>query len=73
MRRLALLLFLSAAGLTLLAATAQAPTPKPVYLSYAEAEPLLKAMADGLPPELQKLDAKHLEAAWPGWVRGRDA
>ena len=73
MRRLALLLFLSAASLALLATNAQAPTPKPVYLSYAEAEPLLKAMADGLPPELQKLDAKQLEAAWPGWVRGRDA
>jgi SAM-dependent methyltransferase len=73
MRRFALLLFLSAASLTLLATNAQAPAPKPVYLSYAEAEPLLKTMADGLPPELQQLDAKQLPAAWPGWVRGRDA
>ena len=73
MRRLALLFFLSAAGLTLLATDAQAPIPKPVYLSYAEAEPLLKTMADGLPPALQKLDAQQLPAAWPGWVRGRDA
>ncbi|HYX70273.1 MAG TPA: class I SAM-dependent methyltransferase [Terriglobales bacterium] len=73
MRRLALLFFLTAASVTLLGTTAQAPAPKPVYLSYAEAEPLLRDMADGLPPELQKLDPQHLAAAWPDWVRGRDA
>jgi SAM-dependent methyltransferase len=73
MRRVVLLSLLCAAGATLLAASAHAPSLAPVYLSYAEAEPLLEAMADGLPPELAKLDAQQLRAAWPGWVRGHDA
>jgi SAM-dependent methyltransferase len=63
----ALLLFL------VLTLVAQTPQPLPTFLPYAEARPIMEALADILPEELKVLSVEEREATWPGWVRRRNA
>src|SRR5262249_59764702 len=46
---------------------------KAVYLSYEEARPILRAMAEILPPELKSESPAEAAAAWSGWVERRDS
>jgi hypothetical protein len=43
------------------------------YLGYAEAQPILSALAEVLPGELKDKSASELAAAWPNWASHRDA
>jgi len=45
-----------------------------VFIPYSDAKPIFEALReDLLPPELRGLTPAQREAAWPGWVRQRDA
>ena len=48
-------------------------SPRVEYISYNDALPILKVLADELPAGLQGLPEGQLKAAWPGWVRRSDA
>jgi hypothetical protein len=52
---------------------AQPAGPSVVFTPYSDAQPILQAMAEALPEPLKNLDPAKLEAAWPGWVKQRDA
>jgi hypothetical protein len=68
---------LVAAALLLLSAClslfAQTPVRKAVYMPYEDAQPILQAADEILPPELKGKSASEQAAAWPGWMRRRDA
>jgi len=49
------------------------PNPKPVFISYREAQPILQALADKLPPNLKDVPSPKLARGWPGWVARHDA
>src|SRR5712664_3314268 len=61
--------------LILLALTfyAQALKPTKVFLSYHEAQPVLEALEEVLPPELKGKNSNELAAFWPTWISRRDA
>jgi hypothetical protein len=44
----------------------------PVYIGYAQARPILDALKQALPPDLQSLAAQNASAAWDQWVAARD-
>jgi hypothetical protein len=43
------------------------------YISFAEAKPILEAMAEALPAGLSGQTPEKLESLWPAWVKSRDA
>ncbi|HEX4945415.1 MAG TPA: class I SAM-dependent methyltransferase [Blastocatellia bacterium] len=50
-----------------------APAPRVVNLSFADAQPILQAMDDVLPPELKGKLSDAQAAAWLPWLKARDA
>ena len=44
-----------------------------VPIGWADAQPALETWGDALPPGIAALAPAARAAAWPGWVRGRDA
>ena len=46
---------------------------KAVYIPYGDAQPILQALDEILPPELKGKAASEQAALWPGWVARRDA
>jgi hypothetical protein len=70
------ILFLLLASLALLAAPplyAQSPGQRVSHISYEEARPILAALRDIAPPELQAAGSSDMAAAWSKWVAARDA
>lgn len=65
---LAVLLFFLSASLF-----GQVTTRKPGYIPYTDAQPILEALGDILPPELQGKSLDAIKAAWTPWVARRDA
>jgi hypothetical protein len=51
----------------------QSAKRKAVYLSYAEAQPVLQALADILPAPLKGKSGAELSTVWPNWISSRDA
>jgi hypothetical protein len=52
---------------------ASSPASSPVrYISYREAQPILDALKDALPTELQSLPAQNPGPAWDLWIQARD-
>lgn len=51
----------------------QANHRKPGYISYADAQPVLEALAEDLPAELKGKSTAEIKAEWPAWVARRDA
>jgi hypothetical protein len=63
-----------AAGLPLMFQTPGNTTgPSVRFLTYEEAEPIIRSGKFALPVALANLRNDSLRAAWPQWVRGRDA
>src|SRR5437879_12353443 len=55
-------------------APAAGPVPGKVgYIPFAEAKPILEAMAEALPVGLSGQTPEKLESLWPAWVKARDA
>src|SRR6266403_622012 len=55
-------------------ALAAGPVPGKVgYIPFAEAKPILEAMAEALPAGLSGQTPEKLDSLWPAWVKGRDA
>ena len=55
-------------------ALAAGPVPGKVgYIPFAEAKPILEAMAEALPAGLGGQTPEKLESLWPAWVKSRDA
>jgi hypothetical protein len=49
-------------------------TPRnPSYIPYTDAQLILEALDETLPPEFKGKNADEIKAAWPGWVARRDA
>lgn len=69
--------YYSLSGITLLtlalSLVAQSSKQKAVYLSYDEAQPVLKALEEILPAELKDKNSSELAAIWPAWITRRDA
>ena len=55
-----------------LAAMSQTAVHKAVYLPYSEAQPIIEALDEILPPELKGLGNEGLTAKWTGWLTQRD-
>jgi hypothetical protein len=54
-------------------ALAAGPAPEKVgYITFAEAKPILEAMAEALPAGLSGQSPERLESLWPAWVKSRD-
>jgi hypothetical protein len=51
----------------------QPPSQKGVYLSFLEAQPILKALEEVLPEDLNGKDAPDQAAAWTKWLAQHDA
>src|ERR1700704_22750 len=66
-------LLVLAALLGSLALAAGAAPGKVGYIPFAEAKPILEAMADALPAGLSEQTPEKLESLWPSWVKARDA
>ena len=66
-RGLVVLALLVATGRTLLSTEGET-----TYVSYADARPVLAALADHLPPALDGKTAAGLASIWPDWVKHRD-
>ncbi len=49
------------------------PSGKVGYITFAEAKPILEAMAEALPAGLSGQPPDKLESLWPAWVKSRDA
>jgi hypothetical protein len=49
------------------------PPRKVGYITFAEAKPILEAMAEALPAGLGGRSPEKLESLWPAWVKSRDA
>lgn len=62
-----------AALLGSLALLAAQPQARITYIPYADAKPVLEAIADGLPAGLRVETPERLESLWPSWVKSRDA
>jgi SAM-dependent methyltransferase len=58
------------AGLLLVGAPTAAA--RVTFISWAEARPVVEALAEGLPPEIAAKAPLERQLAWPGWVAGRD-
>jgi len=56
-----------------LALTAENPSRRVGYITFAEAKPILEAMAEALPEGLSGQPLEKLESRWPAWVKSRDA
>ena len=52
---------------------AQAPAGRSLYIPYSDARPILESLEDILPAELKNLPAEQRPAAWPNFVKKRDA
>lgn len=50
-----------------------APPAAVAYTPFSDAEPVLQALAEALPPDLRAKSHQELESIWPSWVRSRDA
>src|SRR6266850_5108936 len=62
------------AALSCSLALAAGPAPEKVrYIPFAEAKPILEAMAEALPAGLSGQTPEKLEQLWPSWVKARDA
>jgi SAM-dependent methyltransferase len=72
--RIALFIFLGGALLygTAFPAYAQTQARKAAYLPYHEAQPILAALAEILPPELKDLSPDAQKQKWAGWLADRD-
>lgn len=57
----------------LVLACAEVRSHEPVYLPYADAQPVLEALAEIQPEELKSQPAENRPAMWPAWVASRDA
>ena len=66
------LLCLLTPGLPLIAQRQQSSPRRAVYISFAEARPVLSALDDILPAELKGKTEPQLAALWPAWVKQRD-
>lgn len=53
--------------------SAQNSSPRIVYIPYADAQPILVALADELPAELKNASDSQRLALWPEWVKRQDA
>jgi hypothetical protein len=74
MRNYYLILFLLVLVLSLSTSTfSQLAKRRALYLSYNEAQPVLKAMAEILPAPLKGNSEAQLALAWPNWIKNRDA
>ncbi len=62
-----------AAALGSLALAAGAAPGEVGYIPFAEAKPILEAMAEALPAGLSGQTPEKLESLWPAWVKSRDA
>jgi len=62
-----------AAFLASLVLVAGPPPEKVGYITFAEAKPILEAMAEALPAGLSGQPPEKLESLWPAWVKSRDA
>jgi hypothetical protein len=51
----------------------QADRGKAVYLSYAEAQPVLAQLEDILPAAFKGKSAAEVSLLWPNWIRSRDS
>ena len=51
----------------------QATAIKTSYVPYTDAQPILEALAEELPPELKGKSADQIKAEWSTWVARRDA
>ena len=67
------LLFSLAALLISSALATGVPPAAVVYTPFSDAEPVLEALAEVLPPELRTVPHQELESVWPSWVKRRDA
>lgn len=50
----------------------QSPTTKPRFVPFSEAQPILEAVAEVLPPELKDKPLAELSRSWPSWIAQRD-
>ncbi len=58
----------------LLSGTPAQDSPSRVaYIPYADARPIVEALTDELPAGLKTMNEAQLPAAWPDWVKRRDA
>lgn len=71
--RISSLLILPLLIILALSPSAQTISPRPSYLPYDEAEPILKTLEEILPTDLKGKTSTELARAWPGWVYRRDA
>jgi hypothetical protein len=62
-----------AALLISLALAPGAPPAAVTYTPFSDAEPVLDALAEVLPPGLRTKSHQELESMWPSWVKSRDA
>lgn len=62
-----------AALLISLALAAEAPPAAVSYTPFSDAEPILDALAEVLPPGLHAKSRQELQSIWPSWVKSRDA
>jgi hypothetical protein len=58
---------------TALMVCAQIAKHSAAYLTYKEAQPVLEALDEILPPELKGKNPDELAKAWPAWITRRDA
>ncbi len=57
---------------SVLSLLAQTSSPRPVYLAYADAQPILAAMDEVLPKGLKGKSPAEQAALWPAWVEQHD-
>jgi hypothetical protein len=55
------------------AARAQTSSSRAEYLPFSEAQPVLQALDEIVPPELKGRSERELASMWPDWVKERDA
>jgi SAM-dependent methyltransferase len=52
---------------------ARAEKPKPQYISFVEAQPVVSALGEILPDQLKGKSESDIAAAWPAWIARYDA
>ena len=53
--------------------SAQTPKRRVGYLTYQDAQPVIAALDEILPPDLKAKSSDELASFWPGWIARRDA
>lgn len=67
-----LLALLSLLIIPVLSLSSQTSQQRVGYLTYAEAQPILEALAEALPVALKNKNSSELRTLWPAWVARRD-